>query len=58
MPGPLEPKKVGMGSMVGSGEAKKLDPEYTIISSSSCCSSVVSRSSCLLVWLSASDCAE
>ena len=29
MPGRFVRKKVGMGSMLGSGEAKKLDPENT-----------------------------
>jgi hypothetical protein len=61
MLGPREWKKVGMGRMLGSGAAKKLDPENTIVSSSSsccCCSSVISRSSCSLVRLSASDSAE
>jgi hypothetical protein len=59
MLGPRDRKKVGMGSMLGSGEAKKLDPENTesIVSSSCGCSSLISRSSCSwsLVRLSASD---
>jgi hypothetical protein len=60
MLGRRDRKKAGMGSMLGSGEAKKLDPENTesIVSSSCRCSSLMisgSSSSCSLVRLSASD---
>jgi hypothetical protein len=67
--GHLDRKKVGMGSMLGSGEAKKLDPqntEYmpgnvgiTVVASSSCvCLPPISRSTCSLVQLWASASAE